>query len=579
MPVKRSKLAALLFAVALLGLVPSIAFGGTGLGNVPAQASQEKPSSTAPVGNAKANNIVLTNGSATLRIPHIEVVGSSLSDGDLAALFAIKDPKALEARLRALDAASVVIAEITSEQNGGGTEVHFDQKQVMLADIHNGRAATGSAAAATLVFKDAKNNATIATGATTFKGLELAQLVHLATGPRTDDDEAQKTLFDEIAVNAASIQSATKDGVPTTIATIRLTGVRGRPLKTDLATGAGNKAKAATFDDVVHSFSADLVQAEDFALVGPVNGSTDGLKSLALKHVALRGFGGGKLARFEMSGLSAEGNDKQPGKLALTSAQIDDVAWNAIAVPSVDRIDLRDFSIDIPAEPGKQTGHVALAVAHAGYAAPGLVIGKLPAKATLSVEHATFDLPPDNAAAPVLLAMGYKHLDLSSESASRYDQAAQTLAIDKLEIEGVGMGSIDIRLDLAKVSEGIVSQEDAVQKAAAAAVLVKRLELTLRNDGLVDKAVAFKAAADGISVEQERQNISKLMNLGLAGAGLQESEKAQRVVAALQKFIADPKTLHLSLASKSGLGADSAPLLSSPQALLDAMDVEASANE
>ena len=571
----------LLLSTTLLGFVPSLAFGG--IGDLPGKTVPQpavKPEAAAkPAGSAKADGIVLTEGSATLRIPHIEVVGSTLSDGDLASLFATKDPKALEARLRMLDAASIVIPEMTSDQNAGGTEVHFTQKQVLLADIHGGRAATGSAAFATLAMKDGKTATNVSIGATTFKGLDLAQVVHLSAGPRADDAEAQKPLCDAVAVDAVSIGRAAPDAVPITVATIQLKGLMGRPLKTEPTASAGDQADAATFDDIVHSFSAELVQADHVALAGPVSGSTNGLKSLALEHVAANGLGGGKLARFELNGLVVEGNDKQPGRLALASAQIENVASNATSVPSVDRIELRDFSMDIPAEPGKQTGHMALAVAHAGYAAPGLVIGKLPAKATLSVEHAAFDLPPDNAAAPMLLAMGYKHLDLSSQSASRYDQAAQTLAIDKLELTGAGMGSLDIKLGLAKVSEGIVSQDEAVEKAAAAALLVKSLDLTLRNDGLVDKAVAFKAAADGVGVEQERQNISELMNLGLAGVGLQESDKAQRIVAALQKFIAEPKTLHIALASKSGLGADSTPLLNDPKALLDAMDVEASAND
>ena len=129
-----------------------------------------------------------------------------------------------------------------------------------------------------------------------------------------------------------------------------------------------------------------------------------------------------------MIGLAMEGNDKQPGKLSLASAEIENVATNATPVPSIDRIDLRDFIADIPTDDGNKSGErITVAVAHAGYEAPGLVIGRLPAKATLSIDHAVFDVPPDSGAAPMLLAMGYKRLDLSSESRSRYDAAGQML--------------------------------------------------------------------------------------------------------------------------------------------------------
>ena len=558
----------------------------------PAAPSTPAPAARVPAADfATADDIVVTSGPSTIRIKHIEIAGSSLSSADVAALFdaknpgaenpGAKDPKVLEARLRKLDAASIVIPEITVDSINGTKETHVAQKQVLLAGVRSGRAATGSAGTATMAFKNGTTDAELSIGAATFKGLDLAQIAHLAAGPRSDDAEALRPICDEIAIQAVTIGGAVKDGQPVTIATIREAGLKGRPLGTGFGdTADGGKEAAAALKDIAHSFSADLIEAHDVGLAGRAASATDGLRSLALEHVAVRGLGDGKLARFEMSGLAVEGNEKQPGKLALASAEIDDVATDATPVPSVDRIDLRDLAVDIPTDDKARSGQrIALAVAHAGYEAPGLVVGKLPQRATLSIEHAAFDVPPDNGAAPVLLAMGYKRLDLSSESISRYDAAGQTLDLDRLALVGVGMGALDIKLGLAKVSEGIVSQNDAVQKAAAAAVLVKTLELTLRNDGLIDKAIGFKAAIDGVTLDQERTNIAQLVDTGLVGFGLQASAKAQRVVAALHKFIAEPKTLHIALASKNGLGADAIPLIDSPQALLDALEVEAGADE
>ena len=534
---------------------------------------------SAPADTATAENVVVTSGTATIRIRRIDVAGSSLTGADVAALFDVKDPKVLEARLRRLDAASVVIPEVTVDSVDGAREVHVTQRDLLLANVRGGRAATGSAAAATLSFKDDKNDTRVSTGATTFEGLDLAGIVHLATGPRTDESEAPRPLCDKVAIHTVTTGGAVKDGPPVVIATIRATGLKGRPLAADPGKAApAGKMDTNALNDFAHSFSAELIEADDFALAGPVSTSTKGLKSLALEHVAVHGFGDGKLARFELRGLAMEGNDKQPGRLALASAEIENVATKATPVPSIDRIDLHDFAVDVPTD-DKSGGRVALSVQHAGYEAPGLVIGKLPAKATLSIEHATFDVPPDSGAAPMLLAMGYKRLDLSSESRSRYDPAGQTLDLDRLSLTGIGMGALDVKLGLAKVSEGIVSQVDMVQKAAAAAVLVKTLDVTLRNDGLIDKAIGFKALVDGVSVEQERTNLGQIIDLGLLGLGLGDSAKAQRVAAALQKFIADPKTLHIAISSKDGLGADSIPLIGSPQALLDAVEIEAGADE
>lgn len=528
---------------------------------------------------ATADNVVITSGTTTIRIGHIEVAGSSLSNADLTSLFDTKDPKVLEARMRKLDAASIVIPEIAVETIEGSASDRFSQKQVRLTDVHGGRAETGSAAESLLAEKNDKLDTVISIASTTFKGLDLAQIVHLATGPRTDDAEPPRPLVDDIALQTVTIGGANKDGSPTVIASVRGTGLKGRTLRSNPGDAANDgKATLAAMNDIAHSFSAELIEADGLALDGTVGASTNGLKSLALKHVAVRGFGDGKLARFELIGLALEGNEKQPGRMALASAEIDHVASNASPVPSIDKIELHDFALDIPSD-DKSAARIAVSVAHAAYQAPGLVIGKLPAKATLSIEHAAFDVPPDSGVAPMLLAMGYKHLDLSSESASRYDAAGQKLDIDRLSVAGAGMGALDLKLSLAKVSEAIVSQNDAAQKAAAAAILVKTLDVTLQDDGLIDKAIGFKAAIDSVTVAEERANLAQMLDLGMLTFGLQDSDKAQIIVAALQKFIAKPKTLHIALASRNGLGVASIPLIDSPRTLLDAVEVEASASE
>ena len=545
-------------------------------------------------GGTIADDIVFIDGRTTFHIKHLEIAGSPLSAGDVATMFGGKDAKALEEQLHKLDAASIVIPEITGDDEA--TQTHFSQKQLLLADVHGGRATTGSAAVATFTTHGDQRTVKVTVGATTFRGLDLAQIAHLAAGPRTDDSEAQRSICDDLAMQAFTIQSSSidagaKDGQPLTIATISEKGLRGRPLSAEafkLVNTKGTEAKddeaekknnALVADDLSHSFSVDLVQADEFAIAGPLGEDAEGLKSFGLKHLALHDFAAGRLGEFELDRLVAEGNEKQPGKIALgTASMVNSGVVNGF--PSVDKIDLRDIVIDIPVnEKSGPASHLAMTVTHAGYEAPGLVIGKLPQKANMSIEHAVFDVPPDSGAAPMLLAMGYKRLDLSSESVSRYDTAAQTLDLDRVSLSGVGMGTLDVKLGLANVSQSIVSQTDAVQKAAVAAILLKTFDLKLRNDGLIDKAIGFKAAIDGVTLEQERTNIVQLIDTGLVGLGLQGSTKAQNVVAALHKFIADPKTLHIALASKDGLGAGSLSMIDSPQTLLDAVDLQASADE
>ena len=115
-------------------------------------------------------------------------------------------------------------------------------------------------------------------------------------------------------------------------------------------------------------------------------------------------------------------------------------------------------------------------------------------------------------------------------------------------------------------------------QASAIAVLAKSLDVRIVNAGLLEKAIALKAQQDGIGIAEERafgvdffQNKLPLI-LG-DGAGVASIGKA------VAQFIAEPKSLHVSLESKQGLGVGAIGMLGDPGALLDALDIKAAANE
>ena len=57
------------------------------------------------------------------------------------------------------------------------------------------------------------------------------------------------------------------------------------------------------------------------------------------------------------------------------------------------------------------------------------------------------------------------------------------------------------------------------------------------------------------------------------------SPKLKPLEDALATFIAKPKTLHLAIATKNGLGIADMGLLGDPNALLDVLDIQANAND
>lgn len=167
---------------------------------------------------------------------------------------------------------------------------------------------------------------------------------------------------------------------------------------------------------------------------------------------------------------------------------------------------------------------------------------------------------------------------MSSAVTSLYEAATQTLVVDKLFVDSVGMGSVSLKLNLANVTNGIVSPNAEVQKASSLAILLKGVDLTVHNDGIAGKGIAFKAALDGISLEQERAALVDLVGNQFP-ALVGDAPKLKMIGAAVAKFVTDPKTLHISVASKNGFGAADIGSINDPNALLATLDVQASADE
>ena len=174
--------------------------------------------------------------------------------------------------------------------------------------------------------------------------------------------------------------------------------------------------------------------------------------------------------------------------------------------------------------------------------------------------------------------MGYRHATLNGAFTSSYDAGAQELTIHKLSLDEPAMGSLELTLRLANVSPDLLSADPEAAQASAIAVLAKTLDLKIANAGLFEKAIALKAQQDRISVAAERAFGVDFFKNKLP-VMLGEGQGIKTIGDAISKFIADPKTLHVSLGSKEGLGVGAIGMLGDPGALLDSLDIKATAND
>ena len=591
-------------------VMPSLGFVGSATASpfedktVEAPASQPTTLSPFPsaasMGNASATNVVITSGTTTYRIKRVDLTGTMLSDSAVAELLDTKATEALPIRLKKLSAAAIVVPEILADDNTAGSERHWIVKQVLLANVVAGKVANGSAAGMTFSMKDGNGAVNGALGSITTAGLDVAQVAHVFESLRTDDAEPILPLYEMVNVDTIKVTNVTRNAT-ISIASLRESGAKGRALKTDLQTSSAAAAQAtgpdgktdpksaAFFDDMVHSFTVEAIEAADLSAD---NDDPAGKSTFGATRIAMHGFGGGYIGDLGLSDFHFAGPD---GKIALGAT-----TFSGLAVPRAQKdgsTKVPPFSgkmaadklvVDItthdqprpdePTTPTTPTTPIKFQVDHFDFASDATEPGSIPPKSTMSLKHLGFDLSSGTESTKALYDMGYRHIDLSSDLVAAYDPGTQTLDIGSFKLDGAGMGTLGLGLTLVNVSNGLVSSNPEIAKASAFAMLIKHLDIDVKNAGLFEKAIAWKAKTDGTTVPALRDTgvdfFANALPNSLGGA-----PNAKLVGTAIAKFIADPKTLHVSATSKNGVGAPDMELLATPDVLLNSLDMKASANQ
>ena len=564
----------------------------------PAPATQPTTPSPVPsassMGNASASDVVITSGATIYRIKRIDLTGTRLSDADVTALLDAKNAEPLPARLKRLSAAAIVVPEILIDDPTAGSERHSTVKQVLLANIVAGKVANGSAAGMTFAFKDGNGAVNGAFGSITAAGLDVAQIAHVFGTLRTDEAEPILPLYDSVAVDTIKITNVTRNAT-ISVAFLKETGAKGRALKTDLQafsaeaaqasgqTGTTDEKSAAFFNDVVHSFAVQSLEAGD---ISAENDEATGKNMFGASTFALHGFSNGHIDEFGMQAFHFDGPD--------TSITLGATAFKGLTVPSAGQggkappfngtITLDQVAVKtvLPsATPDTETPPpptpIKFKIGHLDLASDAAEPGAIPPKSAMNLRHLVFDLLPASDTTRPLYDMGYRHLDLSADLASTYDKTNLTLDIGKLSVEGDGMGTIGLGLTFLNVGNGLISQSPEIAKASAFAMLIKRVDVNVTNAGLFDKALAWKAKNDAVTVDAERATGIEYFGTTLP-AGLGGGANIKMLGAAIAKFIAEPRTLHVTAASKNGIGAADMGLIATPDVLLNSLDMTAAAD-
>jgi hypothetical protein len=176
----------------------------------------------------------------------------------------------------------------------------------------------------------------------------------------------------------------------------------------------------------------------------------------------------------------------------------------------------------------------------------GQFIGPIPSKARLTLKMSA-PLDARDAGQRVLVAAGLDTVVMDLDLGAAWTETSRNFALEPASLDLGGVLKASVRGSLANVPRGVFSPNLAQATAAAAQIESGPLELTLRDTGGIDLAVAQQARAQNISREQARRAIVDGIRSGREqAAGV--NPDAVAAVEALARFVETPgQTLVIKL--------------------------------
>jgi hypothetical protein len=316
---------------------------------------------------------------------------------------------------------------------------------------------------------------------------------------------------------------------------------------------------------------ADLGDAKigEFSFAGFSTNTSDGIR-IGLGNLAFRGF------------------DMTATRTRLRTAATDIAQPLEDAKPRELVPNLREFSLSAFDYRGAGSGGAI--VAGAGRGGQSVRLNKLemrgsepydgiPTAMTASMDGLSFDVSPtaSDDSLRKIAGLGYSRVELGSRIDVAWKKTAQELAVNEVSIAAGGMGALKLTGALTNVSKDVFAPEPAVAQAAALATLVKSVNLTVTDQGLLNRMIAEEAKRFGRTPDAVRSEWVTAAGVGIP-ATLADAPAGRTLGAAVSKFIASPKVLHIFANAPNGVGAAEFMLFSQdPAAFLKRMDVQASA--
>ncbi|MBS0256614.1 MAG: hypothetical protein JSR13_02750 [Proteobacteria bacterium] len=536
----------------------------------------------------------------------------------------------LPRRIERFAATSISTPEVTFTQSVATTEQKTVYRNLAFSEIAGGRIARYSIDNGSYDIKmqlpDSEGamkdkHMVVSTGAIAGQDIDVAYLARLYTEKAGPDDKEAKPLYGPVSIKAVSFSEG--DG-HFSYDEIRSDGFTARmpsePLLDTLKTltttqnpdELSPEARQALFAKVVSIL--DMFGKSNMQLIGFKVDAPDEKEGAAGKRVKATidridmqmdsrtldfglngmsiGDGDGKIevAEASLKGFDWSSTIKGISEIiALDETQMETFQFNRL-IPELGRVRVGGINVDIAApekteeETEEETAGTperikfSLKNFEMGLTKP---FNGIPTDIEIRQDELTLPIPADSTEEVFVEArkLGLETLAFSYGLAAGWDEPNSNLVIRDISLSSKDFGSVNFAALVSGFTEEFFSFDVNRAQAALFGLAGREVKLTIKDEGLMAKAIKLYALQNDMTEDQVRATLTLVASMMLPQVAA-EQPKLQNAVQALVQFISKPGTLTVTVKSTgaNGLGIfDLVAASDNPMGLLDKVDIQATA--
>lgn len=271
--------------------------------------------------------------------------------------------------------------------------------------------------------------------------------------------------------------------------------------------------------------------------------------------------------------------------IALDETQIETFQFNRL-IPELGRVRLGGINVDMaaPEKPEEETAGTPQRIKFSlknfemGLTKP---FNGIPTDIEIRQDELTLPIPADSTEEVFVEArkLGLETLAFSYGLAAGWDEPNSNLVIRDISLSSKDFGSVNFAGLVSGFTEEFFSFDVNRAQAALFGLAGREVKLTIKDEGLMAKAIKLYALQNDMTEDQVRATLTLVASMMLPQVAA-EQPKLQNAVEALVQFISKPGTLTVTVKSTgaNGLGIfDLVAASDDPMGLLDKVDIQATA--